>query len=114
MRRPEDSGTNDSKQKPWMAYAHMDVVPVVNEWINSPDAFSGDVRDDGYVYGRGAIDLKNMCVGWMEALEAMLAEGFRPRRTFVLGLGHDEEIGGKDGAAHIAKWVADEFAVKTA
>jgi carboxypeptidase PM20D1 len=100
---------SEKDQQPWMAYAHTDVVPVVNKWVNSPDAFSGQVRDDGYLYGRGAIDLKNMCVGWMEALEVLLEGGFRPRRTFVLGLGHDEEIGGQDGAKQIAKWVAGEF-----
>ena len=102
------AGKKSQEEKPWMAYAHMDVVPQANEWVKSPNAFSGEIRD-GFVYGRGAIDLKNMCVGWMEALETLLSDGFRPRRTFVLGLGHDEEIGGHDGGAHIAKWVSEEF-----
>ena len=38
----------------------------------------------------------------MQALESMLASGERPRRTVNIGLGHDEEVGGAQGAGHIA------------
>ena len=38
----------------------------------------------------------------MQALESMLASGERPRRTVYIGLGHDEEVGGAQGAGHIA------------
>ena len=97
-----------SSSLPYMVYGHVDVVPVVNQWEHVDDPFSGEIKPDetgkNHVWGRGAIDLKNMCVGWMETLEDLLREGFRPRRTLYLGLGHDEEIGGREGAAHIAKW----------
>ena len=38
----------------------------------------------------------------MQALKSMLASGERPRRTVYIGLGHDEEVGGAQGAGHIA------------
>ena len=84
--------------------AHYDVVPVIagteSAWTHPP--FAGVVAD-GYVWGRGALDNKNAVVGLMEAIEALLAAGFRPQRTIYLALGHDEEIGGAMGAAAITE-----------
>ena len=108
------TGANDAQagHTPYMVYGHMDVVPVVNQWQHVQNPFSGEIKPDPItgeeqIWGRGAIDLKNMCIGWMEALENLLEHGFRPKRTLYLGLGHDEEIGGKEGAAHIAQHLAD-------
>ena len=56
-----------------------------------------------YIYGRGAIDDKHSVMGILQALEILLNQGKRPKRTFYIGLGHDEEIGGNHGAGHIAK-----------
>lgn len=42
-------------------------------------------------------------MGVMEALEAVAVRNKRPKRTFYVALGHDEEVGGKRGAARIAK-----------
>lgn len=84
--------------------AHMDVVPVeqgsATDWEQPP--FSGTISD-GYLWGRGTIDMKHMLMGSLEAVELLLAEGFKPRRTVYFAFGHDEEIGGQDGAAHIAR-----------
>ena len=62
------------------------------------------VEEDGgeYVVGRGAIDDKQSLMGILQALEVMLGSGERPRRTIYIGLGHDEEVGGAQGAGHIA------------
>ena len=67
--------------------------------------FGGEVHVDEEgrecVWGRGAIDLKHMCCGWLEALEDLLRQGHKPRRTLFLGLGHDEEVGGVRGAQQV-------------
>jgi carboxypeptidase PM20D1 len=82
---------------------HLDVVPVEAEteanWQEHP--FSGRIAD-GYIWGRGAIDNKSAVAGTLEAVEMLLAEGFRPRRTVYLAFGHDEEVGGSGGARQIS------------
>ena len=62
--------------------------------------FAGAV-DDGFVWGRGAWDDKGNLIAQLEAVEALLASGFKPRRTVYLVFGHDEEVGGQRGAVHI-------------
>jgi carboxypeptidase PM20D1 len=94
----------DDRLKPILLMAHMDVVPVdpatEKSWTHAP--FSGQVAD-GYVWGRGTMDDKASVLGILEAVERLLADGFQPQRTVYLAFGHDEEIGGNDGAAKIAE-----------
>jgi carboxypeptidase PM20D1 len=106
-----------SDQKPWLMMAHMDVVPVdertADKWEH--EAFSGDIAD-GYVWGRGAIDMKGQLACIMESVEHLLAEGFTPRRDIYLAFGHDEESMGILGAQHIVdrlteKGVRLDFAI---
>ncbi|RDI50044.1 M20/M25/M40 family metallo-hydrolase [Nocardia mexicana] len=82
--------------------AHMDVVPVDDEarWTHPP--FAG-VVDDEFVWGRGAIDDKSRVMAILEAVEAALAAGKRPRRTVFLAFGHDEEVFGTTGAARMSE-----------
>jgi len=93
--------------KPILLLAHMDVVPVdpasEKSWTYPP--FSGQVAD-GYIWGRGAMDDKASVLGILEAVERLLSEGFHPTRTIYLAFGHDEEIGGANGAAKIAATLA--------
>jgi carboxypeptidase PM20D1 len=93
----------DDRLKPLLLMAHMDVVPIdpntENSWTHAP--FSGQVAD-GYVWGRGTMDDKASLLGILEAVERLLADGFQPQRTVYLAFGHDEEIGGQQGAAKIA------------
>ncbi len=88
---------------PVLLAAHLDVVPVEpgteNEWTHPP--FSGAI-DGGFVWGREAIDDKLGVVGSLEAIEHLLAAVAKTRRTVLLALGHDEEVGGERGAAQIA------------
>ncbi|MEU6565238.1 M20/M25/M40 family metallo-hydrolase [Nocardia nova] len=86
--------------------AHQDVVPVDDEqrWTHPP--FAG-VVDDEFVWGRGAIDDKSRVMAILEAVESLLAEGRRPRRTIYLAFGHDEEIFGQTGAARMARRLRD-------
>jgi carboxypeptidase PM20D1 len=93
----------DPSLEPIVLMGHQDVVPVVpgteGDWEHPP--FSGDVVD-GEVWGRGTMDDKISVVSILEAVEALLAQGFRPRHTIYLAFGHDEEVGGVRGASAIA------------
>jgi len=84
--------------------SHLDVVPVEEGtselWTHPP--FSGAI-EGGFVWGRGALDIKCGVIVWLEAVEALLAEGIIPERTVHLAFGHDEELGGTEGAAAIAE-----------
>jgi carboxypeptidase PM20D1 len=99
---------SDATLPPVLLAAHMDVVPIEpgteTQWTHPP--FAGVIADD-YVWGRGALDDKSCLMGLLEAVEHLSAEGFRPRRTIYLAFGHDEEIGGKNGAAQIAATLKD-------
>jgi carboxypeptidase PM20D1 len=99
----------DAAQKPVLLYAHYDVVPVeeVNrsDWKREP--FGGEVAE-GYLWGRGAIDDKVSVIGILEAAEKLLAADFVPARDVYFVFGHDEEIGGNDGAAFAAKYLEEQ------
>lgn len=45
-----------------------------------------------FVWGRGAIDLKGNVVALLHAVNQLAASGFKPRRSFYVALGHDEEV----------------------
>ncbi len=83
---------SDPDLKPIMLMGHMDVVPVVPgteaDWTHVP--FSGHV-DDTYIWGRGAIDMKDQVAGILEAVEYALAHGWEHERTLLLAFGQDEE-----------------------
>ncbi len=81
---------------PVMLMAHQDVVSAdPTEWTHPP--FDGKIVD-GFIWGRGTLDIKNQLIGIMEAAEALLQQGFRPERTILFGMGHDEETGGVNGS----------------
>lgn len=94
----------DPSLKPIMLTSHLDVVPAdeseAGGWTHPP--FSGEIAD-GYVWGRGTLDIKCGVIGILEAVEYLLKQDFQPERTVYLGFGHDEEIGGEHGAAAIAE-----------
>ena len=95
---------SEASLSPLLLLAHLDVVPVEagseSNWTHAP--FSGQIAD-GHVWGRGALDDKSSVLAQLEAVELLLARGFKPRRTIYLAYGHDEEVGGQDGAARIAE-----------
>jgi len=94
---------SDPALKPVIFLAHLDVVPVdagsAEEWTHPP--FDG-VVDDGHIWGRGTLDNKSSVLGLLETAETLLEQGFTPRRTIYFAFGHDEEIGGPDGAGRMA------------
>ena len=93
---------SDVQARPVALLAHQDVVPVApgteSLWKKPP--FAG-VVEDGFVWGRGTLDDKNNLVTQLEAVERLIQSGFKPRRTLYLVFGHDEEVGGGDGAVKI-------------
>ena len=94
----------NSELAPILLMAHMDVVPLAQgseqRWEYHP--FAGEVSE-GYIWGRGALDMKQSLMGIMEAIEYLLQQKIKPERTIYLAFGHDEEIGGHQGAAKIAE-----------
>ncbi|MBR6313486.1 MAG: M20/M25/M40 family metallo-hydrolase, partial [Clostridia bacterium] len=79
--------------EPIALLSHQDVVPVTpgteNDWTHP--AFDG-YNDGEFIWGRGAMDMKNHLIGVMEAVETLLEEGFEPERDVYLLFGQDEEV----------------------
>jgi carboxypeptidase PM20D1 len=102
------------KLKPIVLLAHIDVVPADSgrrgDWIYPP--FDGHIAD-GYIWGRGTLDVKLAITASLEAIETLIKLKFRPRRTVYLAFGHDEETGGWNGAAKIAS-LLEERGVRVA
>ena len=87
--------------KPVLLMAHYDVVPVENQnW--SKDPFGGEM-DHEFIFGRGAVDDKSSVIALFEAIEMALKNHWQPQRSLYLVIGHDEEVGGNEGAVVIAE-----------
>ncbi len=100
---------SDPSLEPALLMAHIDVVPVEpgteGDWTHP--AYSGTIAD-GFVWGRGAMDNKHCVVTILHAVENLLSQGYQPRRTLYLAFGHDEEVGGENGARKIAEKLASQ------
>jgi acetylornithine deacetylase/succinyl-diaminopimelate desuccinylase-like protein len=84
-----------------LVHGHLDVVPAdASEWSVHP--FSGAVQD-GYVWGRGAVDMKDMVAMTLAVARRFKREGVVPPRDIVFAFLADEEAGGLFGA----KWLVD-------
>lgn len=92
---------SDPSLKPLIFLAHTDVVPVVDATAWTQPPFAG-VVDDTFVWGRGAIDDKNGVLALLEAVEALIASGFAPKRTTYFAFGGDEETLGSGARAMAA------------
>ena len=80
---------------------HMDVVPVTPTYWSVPP-FSGDVRD-GYVYGRGALDMKGQGVAHLMAMIALKRSGVPLTRDIVFVANADEELGSTGGIVFVER-----------
>ena len=90
--------------KPVILVAHLDVVPAAAEDLDKWKAppFDGEIIDN-VLWGRGALDDKVSVIGILEAVEHLLNNGYQPERTIYLAFGHDEEVGGMNGAKAIVQ-----------
>lgn len=125
----------DSSKKPILFLSHYDVVPVIGyeddnqeylpvdivfqpedevapssddvhtSWDYPP--FSGAVAR-GNIYGRGTLDMKCMLFSVLEAANTLLEEGFQPEQDIWFAFGHDEEVGGRQGAVKIAAYFKEQ------
>ncbi|MET8171222.1 M20/M25/M40 family metallo-hydrolase [Streptomyces clavifer] len=90
-----------------LVHGHLDVVPAeAADWTVHP--FSGEVRD-GVVWGRGAVDMKNMDAMILSVVRAWARAGVRPRRDIVVAYTADEEASAADGSGFLADRHADLF-----
>jgi len=89
-------------QKPrLLLLSHLDVVAAnPKEWIVPP--FGGSVKD-GYVWGRGALDMKGLTAIEATVLKLLKRNGFKPKADVLLAATADEEMGGTIGAELLLK-----------
>ena len=84
-----------------LVHGHLDVVPAIAaDW--SVDPFGGEIRD-GMIWGRGAVDMKDMDAMMISVLRHMVRTGDRPRRDIVFGFFADEEA----GMVYGSHWIAE-------
>lgn len=92
---------SDRSRDALLVHGHLDVVPAEpSEWSVHP--FSGEERD-GYLWGRGAVDMKDMDAMTLAVIRQWHREGYVPPRDIVVAFVADEEAGGKFGA----RWLVD-------
>ena len=97
----------DRNRPALLLHGHLDVVPAdPAEWSVHP--FSGEVRD-GYLWGRGAVDMKDMDAMLLAVVREWGRSGTRPPRDVVLAFVADEEAGGGKGARFLVDQHPDLF-----
>jgi acetylornithine deacetylase/succinyl-diaminopimelate desuccinylase-like protein len=99
-------------QKPILLLGHMDVVEAKREdWSRDPFKL---IEENGYLYGRGAVDMKNGIAAITNALLWLKAEGFRPKRDIIVFFSGDEETDGNGALRAATEWrplIDAEFAL---
>ena len=91
----------DPSRPALLIHGHLDVVPAnADDWRRDP--FGGEVAD-GCVWGRGAVDMKDMDAMVLAVTRQRLREGRKPKRDVVLAFTADEEAGGKWGARYLTQ-----------
>jgi len=94
-----------------VVHGHLDVVPAdPANW--SVDPFAGVIKD-GLLWGRGAVDMKNMDAMMLASLQDILGAGEAPARDLVIAFFADEEAGGVLGSHYLVDTRPDLFAGAT-
>jgi acetylornithine deacetylase/succinyl-diaminopimelate desuccinylase-like protein len=92
----------DPRRGALLIHGHLDVVPAdAADWTVHP--FSGEIADDDCIWGRGAVDMKDMDAMTLAVIRERLRTGRKPPRDIVLAFLADEEAGGGYGA----RWLVD-------
>jgi acetylornithine deacetylase/succinyl-diaminopimelate desuccinylase-like protein len=98
----------DMSLPPLVVHGHLDVVPAIADtW--SVDPFAATVRD-GYLWGRGAVDMKNMNAMILSSVAEILNSGSQPNRELILAFFADEEDGGSLGSHYLVTEHPELFA----
>ncbi|MGW0766997.1 M20/M25/M40 family metallo-hydrolase [Streptomyces sp. NPDC002676] len=93
-------GGSDPSADALLVHGHLDVVPAeAADWSVHP--FSGEVQG-GVVWGRGAVDMKNMDAMILAVVRSWARQELRPRRDLVIAFTADEEASAEDGAGFLA------------
>lgn len=91
----------DRERGALLVHGHLDVVPAdAGDWAVDP--FAGELRE-GYLWGRGAVDMKDMDAMTLAVVREMVRSGRRPPRDLVLAFLADEEAGGMKGAGFLTR-----------
>ncbi|MFB7900390.1 M20/M25/M40 family metallo-hydrolase [Streptomyces xiamenensis] len=97
----------DTSRPALLIHGHTDVVPAnAEDWTHHP--FSGEIAD-GCVWGRGAVDMKDMDAMTLAVVRERMRSGRKPPRDIVLAFLADEEAGGVYGARHLVDNHRDLF-----
>ncbi|MEV4139882.1 M20/M25/M40 family metallo-hydrolase [Dactylosporangium sp. NPDC049742] len=92
---------SDPTRDALLIHGHLDVVPAdASEW--SVDPFGGEIKD-GYLWGRGAVDMKDFDAMVLALVRQMRREGRKPPRDVVLAFVADEEAGSTYGAQYLVE-----------
>jgi len=101
----------DRSKPALVLHGHLDVVPAIAEdW--SVDPFAGEIKD-GLLWGRGAVDMKDMDAMILTSVADILRAGEQPERDLVLTFFADEENGGVEGSAVVVRDRPEWFAGAT-
>jgi acetylornithine deacetylase/succinyl-diaminopimelate desuccinylase-like protein len=105
------TGSTSERKPALVVHGHTDVVPAQpDNW--SVDPFEGVVKD-GMLWGRGAVDMKNMDAMMVTALQDILGSGRQPARDLVIAFFADEEAGGVLGSHYLVDTHPELFAGAT-
>lgn len=92
---------SNSNRPGLVVHGHLDVVPAnAADW--SVDPFSGELKD-GFIWGRGAVDMKNMDAMIIATVREWARTGYIPERDIVLAFFADEEAGSTFGSHYMVK-----------
>lgn len=98
---------SDPDRPALVVHGHLDVVPAfAQDW--SVDPFAAEIHN-GMIYGRGAVDMKNMNAMILTAVATMIRAGVKPPRDIILAFFADEEHGGAWGAKWMVENHVDDF-----
>ena len=101
------AGSEPDSYPSWGFMSHLDVVPAEGKWEHPP--FSGEIVQavhDQYIWGRGALDIKDLGAANLTALFTLLKEGFQPKGNIKILSCADEEQGGHIG---LGRLIQDHF-----
>ena len=99
---------SDSSRAGLVVHGHIDVVPAeAKDW--SVDPFSGEIKD-GFIWGRGAVDMKNVDAMILAIVRKWAREGYVPPRDIVLAFFADEEAGSEFGSRYMTANHPEVFA----